>query len=320
MATRHELRSSPETVHWGFWDASLLSVLNVRSGDEVTIHTVSGAPDGLPDDRRRVPPELLEIHARVSKGEGPHILTGPIAVEGAEVGDVLEVQILDIALRQDWARNHMVPFKGTLPEDYPNFWKAQIDLDLQRKVARWIPGVEVPLRPFFGNFGVAPRANYGRVTSHYPAEYGGNLDNKELMAGSTVYFPVWNRGALFSVGDGHGAQGDGECDQTAIETALTGTFRLTVRKDMSLKLPHAETPTHYITMGFDPDLDDAVKMALREMIAYLVRTRGMSREQAYSLCSNAVDIRITQLVNVYRGAHCMLPKSIFVKGSARLIP
>jgi len=309
---KHELKSSPATVHWGYWDASLPPVLTVRSGDEVTIHTVSGSPDNVPDDARRIPPELLEIFAKVSQGPGPHILTGPIAMEGAEPGDALEVQILDIQLRQDWARNHMVPFKGTLPEDFPLFWKAQIDLDLQRRVARWIPGVEVPLRPFFGNFGVAPAPHLGRVTSHYPSEYGGNLDNKELVAGTTAYFPIWNRGALFSVGDGHGAQGDGECDQTAIETALTGTFRVILRKDLSLKLPQAETPTHYITMGFDPDLDDAVKIALREMIAYLVRTRGMSREQAYSLCSNAVDLRITQLVNVYRGAHAMLPKNIFV--------
>ncbi len=312
MGAKHELKSSPETVHWGFWDASLRPVLTVRSGDEVTVHTVSGSPDNLPEDRRRIPPELLDIHAKVRKGEGPHILTGPVAVEGAEVGSVLEVQILDIAFRQDWARNHMAPLKGTLPEDFPASWKVQIDLDLQRKVGKWIPGVEVPLHPFFGNFGVAPPPNYGRVTSQYPGEYGGNLDNKELVAGTTVYFPVWNRGALFSAGDGHGAQGDGECDQTAIETALTGTFRLTIRKDLSLKLPQAESTTHYITMGFDPDLDDAVKMALREAIAYLVRTRGMTREQAYSLCSNAVDIRITQLVNGFRGAHCMIPKNIFV--------
>jgi len=308
----HELKASPATVHWGFWDGSLPPVLTVRSGDEVTVQTVSGSPDAVPEDRGRIPPALLEIFAKAPKGEGPHILTGPILVEGAEVGDVLEVQILDIQPGQDWARNHMVPFKGTLPEDFPTFWKTHIDVDLQRKVARWIPGVEVPLRPFFGNFGAAPAARYGRVTSHYPGEYGGNMDNKELIAGTTAYFPVWNRGALFSAGDGHGAQGDGECDQTAIEMAMTGRFRLILRKDLSLKRPQAETPTHYITMGFDWDLDDAVKMALREMIDYLVRTRSMSREQAYSLCSNAVDIRITQLVNVFRGAHCMLPKGIFV--------
>ncbi len=312
MATRHELKSLPETVHWGFWDASLRPVLTIRPGDEVTIHTVSGNPDNLPEDKRRIPPELLEIHAKVAQGPGPHILTGPIAVEGAEVDDVLEVRILDIEFRQDWARNHMLPLKGTLPEDFPHAWKVLIDIDRQRKVAKWIPGIEVPLRPFFGNFGVAPPPHYGRVTSQFPLEHGGNMDNKELVAGTTVYFPIWNRGALFSAGDGHGAQGDGEVDQTAIETALTGTFRFIVRKDLPLKLPHAETSTHYITMGFDPDLDDAVKMALREMIAHLVRTRELTREQAYSLCSNAVDVRITQLVNGYRGAHCMLPKSIFV--------
>jgi acetamidase/formamidase len=169
----------------------------------------------------------------------------------------------------------------------------------------------VPLRPFFGNLGVAPAPRYGRVTSQYPLEHGGNLDNKELVAGTTLYVPVWNRGALFSVGDGHGAQGDGEADVTAVETALTGTFRLTVRKDLALEVPHAETPTHYITTGFDPDLDDAVKMALRQMIAHLVRTRGLSRQEAYALCSIAVDLRITQLVNVYKGAHAMLPKSLF---------
>jgi len=309
---RFELRSSPETVHWGFWDASLRPILTIRAGDEVTVHTVSGPPDNIPEEKNRIPPELLEIHARVVQGPGPHILTGPIAIEGAEVGDVLEVRILEISLRQDWARNHILPLKGTLPEDFPYAWRVIIDLDRERNVARWIPGIEVPLRPFFGNFGVAPPPSYGRVTSQFPLEHGGNMDNKELVAGTTAYFPIWNRGALFSVGDGHGAQGDGEVDQTAIETALTGTFRLIVRKDLRLKLPHAETPTHYITMGFDPDLDDAVKIALREMIAHLVRTRGLAHEQAYCLCSNAVDVKITQLVNGYRGAHCMLPKAIFI--------
>jgi len=308
---RHELKSTPETVHWGYWDAGLAPVLRVRSGDEVIVHTVSGQPDHLPEDRRRIPTDLAEILARVAPGPGPHILTGPIAVEGAEPGDVLQVDILDIALRQDWGRNLIAPLKGTLPEDFPETWKVIIDLDLDGRVARWPRGVEVPLRPFFGELGVAPAARYGRVTSVFPLEHGGNLDNKELVACTTLYLPVWNRGALFSAGDGHGAQGDGEVDVTAIETALTGTFRLTVRKDLALGVPHAETPTHYITTGFDPDLDDAAKMALREMIAHLVRTRGLSRQEAYALCSIAVDLRITQLVNVYKGAHAMLPKSIF---------
>ncbi len=297
---RHELKSAPETVHWGYWDAMLPPVLRVRSGDEVTIHNVSGRPDHLPEDRRRVPDDLAAILARVTQGPGPHILTGPIYVEGAEPGDVLQVDIVEIALRQDWARNMILPLMGTLPEDFPEPWKVIIDLDLDRKVARWPPGVEVPLRPFFGNIGVAPARRYGRLTSLYPLEHGGNLDNKELVAGTTLYLPVWNRGALFSVGDGHGVQGDGEVDVTAVETALTGIFRLTVRKDLALRVPHAETPTHYITTGFDPDFDDALKMALREMIDYLVRRYHLSREQAYGLCSIAVDMRVTQLVNIYK--------------------
>ena len=313
---QHELESTPETVHWGFWDAALPPVLRVRSGDEVTVHTVSGPPDHLPADPSRIPRDLAEIHARVTPGgPGAHILTGPIYVEGAEPGDVLQVDILDIALRQDWGRNLIAPLKGTLTEDFHETVKFIIDLDLERKVARWPEGkgVEIPLRPFFGEMGVAPAPRYGRLTSQYPLEHGGNLDNKELVAGTTLYLPVWNPGALFSTGDGHGAQGDGEADTTAIETALTGVFRLSVRKDLRLTVPHAETPTHYITTGFDPDLDDAVKMAMREMISYLVRTRGLSREQAYALCSIAVDMRITQLVNIYKGAHAMLPKDIFKK-------
>lgn len=313
---RHELKSTPETVHWGYWDASLPPVLRVRSGDEVTVHTVSGPPDHLPPDRSRIPRDLAEIHARVTPGgPGAHILTGPIHVEGAEPGDVLQVDILDIALRQDWGRNLIAPLKGTLTEDFHETVKFIIDLDLERKVARWPEGkgVEISLRPFFGELGVAPAPRYGRLTSQYPLEHGGNLDNKELVAGTTLYLPVWNPGALFSAGDGHGAQGDGEADTTAIETALTGVFRLSVRKDLHLTVPHAETPSHYITTGFDPDLDDAVKMAMREMISYLVRSRGFSREQAYALCSIAVDMRITQLVNVYKGAHAMLPKDIFKK-------
>ncbi|MGH7266523.1 MAG: acetamidase/formamidase family protein [Candidatus Rokuibacteriota bacterium] len=311
---RHELRATPKTVHWGYWDATLPPVLTVRSGDEVVVHTLSAQPPPdthLPDDRRRVPPELLEIMGAVTPMLGPHILTGPIRVESAEPGDVLQVDVLDVTLRQDWGRNLIAPLKGTLTEDFLEPWRVILDLDLERRVLRWPKGVAVPLRPFFGVMGVAPAARYGRLSSILPLEHGGNMDNKELVAGATVYLPVWTPGALFSAGDGHAAQGDGEVDTTAVETALTGTFRLTVRKDLALALPHAETPTHYITMGFDPDLDDAVKTALREMIRHLVQTYGLAREEAYALCSIAVDLRISQVVNVYKGAHAMLPKSIF---------
>ena len=136
------------------------------------------------------------------------------------------------------------------------------------------------------------------------------MDNKELGQGASVYFPVFNEGALFSVGDGHGVQGDGEVCVTAVETALTGRFRLSVRDDMSLSQPRAETAEHYITMGFDEDLDDAVKTALRDMIRWLGERHGLSRVDAYMLCSFAADVRVTQTVNVNKGAHCVLAKSV----------
>jgi acetamidase/formamidase len=157
---------------------------------------------------------------------------------------------------------------------------------------------------------VAPPPNWGRITSIIPRAMGGNMDNKELVAGTKLYFPVFNDGALFSIGDGHGVQGDGEVCITAVETALTGRFRLSVRKDMELTVPRAESPTHYITMGFDEDLDDAVRQALRDMIRWIGELKGLSKTDAYTLCSLAADLRVTQMVNTAKGAHCMLPKSV----------
>ena len=176
-------------------------------------------------------------------------------------------------------------------------------------VAKLPWGTDLPLRPFFGNFGVAPPPNYGRITSVIPREHGGNMDNKELVAGTTVYFPVWNQGALFSAGDGHGVQGDGEVCLTALETGMIGTFELILRKDLSIDFPRAESPSHYITMGLNEDLDDAAKQALRGMISWITAISNLSREDAYSLCSLTADLRVTQLVDVNKGIHCMLPKS-----------
>jgi acetamidase/formamidase len=171
-------------------------------------------------------------------------------------------------------------------------------------------GGEIPLRPFFGNFGVAPALALGRLTSTIPREFGGNMDNKELIAGTTVYFPVYNDGALFSIGDGHAVQGDGEVCLTAIETSLTGTVQLTVRKDLTLTMPRAETETTWITMGMHTDLDEAARQALREMITLITALTGLTRQDAYSLCSLAADLRVTQLVDVNKGIHCILPKSV----------
>jgi acetamidase/formamidase len=170
-------------------------------------------------------------------------------------------------------------------------------------VARFAEGVEIPLRPFFGSMGVAPPKALGRISSAPPWVHAGNLDNKELTAGATLYIPVHAPGALFSVGDAHAAQGDGEVDVTALETALTGRFRLAVRRDLRLLWPRAETPTHYMTMGFDEDLDQAVKIALREMIRFLVEEKQLDRDDAYMLSSVAADVRITQLVDGKKGVH-----------------
>lgn len=307
----HHLRASPETCHWGFFDATLTPVLTVTSGDEVTVDTLSGGPEALPDGGRfRILPEHAEVHARSERMLPGHILTGPIAVEGAAVGDVLEVEILDIKLRQDWGWNLIKPLSGTLPDDFHETRLITIPLDEQRMVGRLPWGLDLPLKPFFGVMGVAPPPAWGRIGSLIPRAMGGNLDNKELVPGAKLYLPVFVPGALFSCGDGHGVQGDGEVCVTAIETALQGRFAFTLRKDLRFTYPRAETPTHYITMAMDPDLDQCAVRALRDMIVLLGEIGKLSREDAYTLCSLAADLRVTQTVNGSKGIHCMIAKSV----------
>jgi acetamidase/formamidase len=310
----HRLNSSPGTCHWGFFEAALKPVLTIDSGDEVTIETISGGPEVVPDRGKfHVPPELFEVHASNERMLPGHILTGPVAVRGAEPGDVLEVGILEVGLRQDWGYNLIRPLAGTLPDDFPEPRLLNIPLDLSQMIGRLPWGLELPLKPFFGVMGVAPPPSWGRISSLVPRAMGGNLDNKELGAGAKLYLPVFVPGALFSCGDGHGVQGDGEVCVTAIETALQGRFRLTLRKDLRLDYPRAETPTHYITMAMDPDLDQCVVRALRDMIVLLGEKRNLAREDAYTLCSLAADLRVTQTVNGSKGIHCMIAKE-FVHG------
>lgn len=309
----HHLKASAETVAWGHWDAARAPVLRVASGDTVTIDTLSGEPEDLPADESLLLPEHKPTLAGAARGSGPHLLTGPVWVEGAEPGDVLEVQVLRVELRQDWGWNIIEPLLGTLPEDFPLLRRLHIPIDRAARTAKLPWGLTLPLDPFFGNFGVAPPPAYGRITSIVPREFGGNMDNRALTAGCTVYFPVFNRGALFSAGDGHAVQGDGEVCLTAIETALTGTFRLTVRKDLALKFPRAENATHLIAMGMHEDLDDAARMALRHMIAWIVECTGLAAVDAYTLCSIAADLRVTQMVDGNKGVHCMLPKSALAR-------
>jgi acetamidase/formamidase len=304
------LHASVQSCHWGFFDATLPPALTIASGDEVVINTVSGSPQNLPPEGFHVPPELLALHAAGLPAMPGHILTGPVAVEGACVGDVLRVDILEINLRQDWGFNYFGPLKGTLPQDFPDMHHTIIPLDAARGVATMPWGLELELAPFFGVMGVAPPPAWGRISTIEPRVHGGNIDNKELVAGATLYLPVNVDGALFSCGDGHGAQGDGEVCVTAIETALQGRFRLTVLKNHTLSYPQAETPTHYITMGMAPDLDVCVEMALRDMITLVSQRAGISREEAYMLCSLAGDLRITQTVNREKGVHMMIAKHL----------
>jgi acetamidase/formamidase len=316
-AADHKLQPAPETVVWGYYDAATRPALRIRSGDTVEAGTLNPvslkqlAAAGLPADQ--VQPALREIYAKVTdKGPGGHILTGPIYIEGAEPGDTLEVRIRKIQLAVPYATNAFRPGRGFLPDDFPYARFKLIPLDRERMVAKFAPGIEIPLRPFFGSMGVAPPEANGRINSGPPWVHAGNLDNKELVAGTTLYIPVHVRGALFQAGDGHAGQGNGEVDITALETSLTGTFQFVVRKDLHLRWPRAETPTHYITMGLQEDLTEAAKLAVREMIEFLVETKHLTRDDAYMLSSVAADLAITQLVDGNKGVHAMIPKAIFL--------
>jgi acetamidase/formamidase len=308
--TQHRLDASPATVHWGHFDAAIPPTLTIESGDTVIMTSVSGAADQLPAaaSAYTIAPALRAIHDRVERKLGPHICTGPVAIRGAKPGDMLEVRIKSVGLADDWGYNMFRPGAGALPDDFTQARLIHIGLDSKRMIGRLPWGMEIPLRPFFGVMGVAPAPSAGIVSSVPPGRHGGNIDNKELVPGATLYLPVHVDGALFSVGDGHGVQGDGEVCLTAIETGLIGTFELHLHPGRTLDWPYAETPTHLITMAFDPDLDVCVTIALRNMIAAICSRTGLSREDAYTLCSLAADLRITQVVNVSKGVHVMLEK------------
>ncbi len=314
----YHLMPTPTTVAWGYYDAAATPVLHVRSGDEVDVGTlITSSPtrlEGAGVDSAGVEQALRDIFREVrTHGPGGHILTGPIYVEGADSGDVLEIHIEQISLTVPYAYNAFGPRSGYLPEEFPYAKMRIIPLDSQHMVARFAPGIEIPLHPFFGSIGDAPPPGMGRVSSAPPGIFGGNLDNKELVVGTTLFLPVWTKGALLEIGDGHAGQGNGEVDVTALETSLRGRFQLIVRKDMHLTWPRAETPTHYITMGIDSNLVVATKNAIRQAIEFLVTEKGLSRDDAYMLVSAACDVDITELVDGTLGVHVMIPKVLFTR-------
>jgi acetamidase/formamidase len=309
---KHKLVASPKTVHTGFFDAALPPVLTIESGDTVVMNSLM-----LLDGQLRCEMTLDEVMAVRQKYAdrqiGGHTLTGPIFVKGAEPGDVLEIQIRKLVLAESGVNYHFPGRLGVggLPEDFPDGQIKAFTLDLKKMETAFAPGVVLPLEPFFGVMGVAPRAGEKRSSS-IPDYFGGNVDNKELVAGTTLFLPVNVPGALFSAGDAHAVQGDGEVNITAIETAMTeAVLQFFVRKDMKIERPMAETPTHWITMAFHKDLDEAAKIALRDAIRFLSTSKGLTRDDAYSLSSLAVDLRVTQIVDGNKGIHAMIPKAIF---------
>ena len=308
--TVHHLASVPGHLRWGAFSAEFAPVLEVESGDRVIVETIHGGPGQFPDHMRD---RLLADHREFIESHQPilpgHIMTGPIGVRGARPGDVLEVRIINVALRQDWAWNMILPLRGTLPEDFPNRRLMAIELDAGSMHAQLPWGTRLALRPFFGVLGTTPPAEWGMLSSIVPGPHGGNLDIKELVAGSTLYLPVFVPGAGLQIGDGHAVQGDGESCLSAAETSLTGNFELHLRTDLTLAMPRAETPTHHITIGIDPDLDDAARQAIRAMVALITSLTALTAEDAYTLCSLAADVRISQLVNISKGCHMLLPKS-----------
>ena len=313
---KYKLKAGPKTVVWGYYSASAAPALRVHSGDTVEMETlITNSPARLEAAGvapGQIEPALRAIYNEVTdKGPGGHILTGPVYIEGALPGDTLEVRIKEIRLAIPYAYNGFRPGSGFLPDDFPYSRIKIVPLDQERMIGRFSDRIEIPLRPFFGSMGVAPPEANGRISSAPPWIHAGNLDNKELVAGTTLYIPVHAPGALFEAGDGHAAQGNGEVDITALETSLTGVFQFIVRKDLHLRWPRGETPTHYIAMGLHEDLREATRIAALEMIDFLVTEKHLTRDDAYMLASSAANFCITQLVDGNKGVHAMIAKSIF---------
>jgi acetamidase/formamidase len=313
----HRLEATPSTIAYGYYDAAATPVLRIASGDIIDVDTLlTNTPAGL--ERAGLEPDAIQPSLRAivdqtpreKRGPGGHILTGPVFVEGAEPGDALEVKMLSIDLAIAYGYNGCSGFVRENCAQGPNRTRI-IRLDKNTMTAEFAPGIVIPLRPFFGSMGVAPPPEAGRISSNPPGIHAGNLDNRSLVAGTTLMIPVHAKGALFEVGDGHAAQGDGEVDQTAIETSLRGRLQLTVRKGMTLKWPRAETPEFFISMGTDEDLTKATKIAIQEMIDFLVAEKKLDAMSAYQLTSIAGDVHITQLVDGKIGVHVKMPKAIF---------
>ena len=325
------IQSTPQTVVWGYIPSQHPPIMRVRPGQLVEIDTVSHqgmmlrvdpvaffGKGGVRSDE--VLKDVTDIYGAVVRGPtaAAHVLTGPIHIEGAEPGDLLEIRVIDIKHRVPYGVNSTNKGTGVLPDLLSEPVFRIIRLDLERKVALFSPEIEIPLAPFMGIMAVAPAPTVESVSSRPPGAMGGNMDLKQLTRGSTLYLPVFNAGALFFTGDSHAAQGDGEVDGTAIEASLTPTLQFFVHKGKGkdLKWPRAETPTHYIAMGIDKDLNLALKSAVQETVDFLMQQKGLDNKAAYAIASIGVDFRIAEAVNLNQMVYGMIPKALFVKERA----
>jgi acetamidase/formamidase len=321
---RQTVEATPETVTWGAFDPFAEPVHTVSSGDTVEIQTVTTPLDDHVEfltsegfDRADVLEDELAVAEEVPHdGPGPHVVTGPVAIADAEPGDVLEVRIRELELRAPYGFNLFLPEGGALPKEFPYADRHVVPFDLENGTAQFSSEVEIPLDPFFGIMALSPDPSAGATNTAPPGYFGGNLDLKQLGEGSTLYLPVNAEEGLFWTGDGHAVQGNGEVCLTAAETSITGTFQFVLHETESrLEWPVAETDTHYVVMGIDPDLDEALADAVRASISLLVGQEGLTPAEAYRLSSLAVDFNVTQVVNGNKGVHGLIPKSIFAEES-----
>jgi acetamidase/formamidase len=322
----HTVESNKETVHLGVFDTTLPPIVTVDSGDTISFtntwsHFMNEMQPGVPIDK------LVEIRKN-NPGRGPHSIIGPIAVKGAEPGDVLEVRYKRFR-PFPWAAVFHNPGSmgtGLLPQDFPQGQIKYVDLDLKNMKTEFAPNINVPLHPFQGTLGLAPPDGYfaplspGVTTSVPPGPHGGNVDLRELTEGSTLFIPVWKPGALLYTGDSHAVQGDGEISLTALETRMQEVrIQVFLHKQKNFAWPIAETSTHWITLGMDKDLNMAMTLAARNAIKFLASRAGLTEADAYALCSIAAGFRVTQVVDIVRGVHAMIPKDLFLGDLRRQI-
>ncbi|WP_080240877.1 acetamidase/formamidase family protein [Spirosoma rigui] len=320
----HVVRSLPENMVWGYFGADVPPVYKVKDGDVVEIQTVnpSGVSRTNPEEfytKNNLPldqhaQEVIAILKNVKpepSGIRGHMLTGPVYIDGAQPGDSLEIRILDLTFPAGFGVNSVWPGGGGIPDAVTTRETFVYRYDAKRKMALLKEGVAIPLKPFMGVMALSPPADMGRQSSIPPAFFGGNLDIKHLTKGTTLYLPVSVPGGLFTTGDGHGAQGNGEVSGVAIETALNLTVKFFVHKGKTLKQPRAETPTHFIAVGLDKELNKAMKNALAEAVAFMKDDLGFTFNEALSIASTGVDFEVSQVVDQTLGVHAMIPKAIF---------